>query len=151
MSEVSSEESLVTGQRHAFTTDAERWTQQLKAFSRVNRKQSTEAEDTLWQALRGTSLGYKFRRQHAIDRYIVDFVCLRAWLITEADGDIHTEAEQAEYDIGRTHALEELGFRVLRFTNTRILTYIHQTLEAIKLKLAMSSGSPSPQGEGAGG
>ncbi|HEX8427541.1 endonuclease domain-containing protein [Hymenobacter sp.] len=146
-----SEESSTIGQRHAFTTDAERWAKQLKAFSRANRKQPTEAENALWQALRGIKLGYKFRRQHALDRYIVDFVCLRAWLIVEADGEIHTETGQAEYDAGRTHVLEELGFRILRFTNDQILTNINQTLETIKFNLARSLGSPSPQGEEAGG
>ncbi len=139
------------GQRHAFTTDAERWVKHLKAFSRENRRQPTEAENALWQALRGQTLGARFRRQHTIDRYIVDFVCLKAWLVIEVDGGVHDETDQAEYDAGRTYTLHELGFRVLRFRNEEVISNLAQVLSAIRENIALSLGSPSPQGEGAGG
>ncbi|SHJ67435.1 Very-short-patch-repair endonuclease [Hymenobacter daecheongensis DSM 21074] len=155
------DEASEAGSRHAFTTDMDRWFHHLKAFGRANRKQPTEAEEQLWKALRGGQLqGFRFRRQHAINRFIVDFVCLRAWLIIEVDGEVHHEAGQAEYDTGRTHELEALGFHVLRFTNEQVLHYPRRVLATIRPHLSPdqntstkeeSSGSPSPQGEGAGG
>ena len=59
----------------------------------------------------------KFHRQHATDFFIVDFICVAAKLIIEVDGEIHLTPEQAEYDLGRTFTLTELGYRELRFTN----------------------------------
>ena len=136
-------------------TDAERWRKTIKDYSRANR--SHPAEDTLWQLLRGNKLGLRFRRQHAIERYLVDFVCLPAWLIIEVDGEYHFDVEQAEYDGGRTHDLQELGFYILRFTNEEVLQRPNYVLNLITTHLnnhlpnPESSGSPSPQGEGAGG
>ncbi|TGE24737.1 endonuclease domain-containing protein [Hymenobacter aquaticus] len=130
------EEKTESGHRHAFTTDAQRWLTHLKDFSRDNRKQPTEAENHLWQLLRGGTLnGLRFRRQHAIGQFIVDFVCLKAWLIVEADGEIHNEASQAEYDTGRTYGLQQLGFTVIRFTNHQILHQSQQVLNTIQQHL----------------
>ncbi len=89
-----------------YTTDAKRWKTSLKAYAQHNRKNPTPAENHLWQELRGNKLGAPFRRQHAIESFIVDFVCLAAWLIVEVDGSIHDEIGQAEYDVGRTYELE---------------------------------------------
>jgi very-short-patch-repair endonuclease len=86
---------------HTFTTDWQRW-KNLKGFAHENRRQPTLAEAQLWQALRTNQLGSRFRRQHAIEDYIVDFVCLPAWLVVEVDGEVHHLPEQAEYDGGRT-------------------------------------------------
>ncbi|MDO7875048.1 endonuclease domain-containing protein [Hymenobacter sp. ASUV-10] len=94
---------------HTFTTDRLRW-KNLKGFARENRKNPTPAEQLLWQELRGHKLGFQFRRQHAIAEYIVDFVCLRTWLIVEVDGEVHDGQEAVEYDGGRTHTLQEYGF-----------------------------------------
>ena len=138
-------------------TDAVRWRKTLKEYSRANRHQATEAENALWQLVRGNKLGLRFRRQHAIERYIVDFICLPAWLIIEVDGEYHFEVEQAEYDGGRTHNLRELGFHVLRFTNEEVSHQPDHVLKLISTHLnkhlpnPKSSGFPSPQGEGAGG
>ena len=63
----------------------------------------------------------RFRRQHAIGSYIVDFICVKSLLTIELDGEVHAEAGQAEYDRGRTHILTELGYRELRFTNHQVL------------------------------
>ena len=87
--------------------------------------------------MRGHQLGFQFRRQHAIEHYIVDFVCLRAWLVVEVDGGIHHEAGQAEYDGGRTHALQECGFLVLRFTNEAVLTELPRVLADITYHLQL--------------
>ncbi|RZK32260.1 MAG: endonuclease domain-containing protein, partial [Hymenobacter sp.] len=110
-----------------FTTDVRSW-DKAKNYARVNRKASTPAELHLWQKLRGGKLGAKFRRQHAIEFFIVDFVCLSHKLIIEVDGDIHADTSQAEYDRGRTHTLTELGFHELRFSNYQVL---HQTSEVL--------------------
>ncbi|MBC6609824.1 endonuclease domain-containing protein [Hymenobacter sp. BT507] len=114
-----------------YTTDAKRWTKSLKEYARANRKNPTPAEDHLWQELRTHKLGVQFRRQHAIQQFIVDFVCLKAWLIIEVDGSIHNETEQAEYDGGRTHNLQDAGFLVLRFTNEDVLHNTSQVLQTI--------------------
>ena len=141
---------------HAYMTDAEKWRKHLKDFSRANRHNAIEAENALWQLLRGSKLGLRFRRQHAIERYIVDFVCLPAWLIIEVDGEYPVNSEQAEYDGGRSHDLQELGFYILRLTNEEVLQHSDYVLKLISTQLTNhlpnpeSSGSPSPQGEGAG-
>ena len=142
---------------HAFMTDAERRRKTLKDYSRANRSKATEAENALWQMVRGTKSGPRFRRQHTIERYIVDFICLPAWLILEVDGEYHFDIEQAEYDGGRTHSLQEPGFHLPRFTNEEALKNPNYVLNLISTHLThylpspKSSGSPSPQGEGAGG
>ena len=114
-----------------YTTDAARWKRHLKDYARANRRQPTEAENHLWQELRNHRLGVRFRRQHAIRQFIVDFVCLQAWLVIEVDGSIHADAGQAEYDGGRTHNLQEAGFLVLRFTNEEVLHNTPQVLQTI--------------------
>ena len=120
-----------------YTTDARRWKNSLKEYARANRKNPTPAENKLWQELRGNKLGAPFRRQHAITQFIVDFVCLAAWLIIEVDGSIHGDASQAEYDGGRTHELQECGFLVLRFTNEEVLYNTSKVLATITEHLAV--------------
>ncbi|MCA8829503.1 endonuclease domain-containing protein [Hymenobacter sp. BT728] len=114
-----------------YTTDAKRWVRSLKAYARANRKNPTLAEKHLWQELRDHKLGVQFRRQHAIQQFIVDFVCLPAWLIIEVDGSIHDEAGQVEYDGSRTHNLQEAGFLVLRFPNKDVLYNTPQVIQTI--------------------
>ncbi|SHJ66457.1 phosphoribosylformylglycinamidine synthase I [Hymenobacter daecheongensis DSM 21074] len=123
-----------TAQEHIFTTTAQKW-KTLGPWARENRKQPTEAEAKLWDGLRREKLGVQFRRQHAIDSYIVDFVCLSAKLIVEADGEIHTDAEQAAYDQDRTSVLQELGYEVLRFNNQDILHHTEEVLHQIQSRL----------------
>ncbi|GGF11751.1 endonuclease domain-containing protein [Hymenobacter cavernae] len=107
----------------------------LKGRARRMRHEPTAAEDKLWQQLRGGQLGVKFRRQHSIDRYIVDFVCLSHKLIVELDGAGHVEPDQADYDRGRSALLEELSYRILRFSNEQALNQIDAVLAAIKTNL----------------
>lgn len=109
------------------TADKTSW-KHLKEFASENKKAPTEAENNLWQELRANKLDVKFRRQHSIGNFIVDFVCLPAKLVIEVDGGVHNTAENKEYDEGRTHELEKLGFRVLRFTNEQVLTNIAQVI-----------------------
>lgn len=124
---------------HTFTTDRQRW-KNLKGFARENRKQPTPAEAQLWRKLRTNRLGPRFRRQHAINGYIVDFVCLPAWLVVEVDGEIHAVPEQAEYDGGRTHALQERGFLVVRYSNEAVLQRLPKVLADIARHLKLLLG-----------
>jgi len=88
--------------------------------SRAMRRDSTDAEKRLWSILQNRKLdGWKFRRQVAIDSFIVDFCCIGARLIVEIDGGQHAE-KQKRYDDARTRELEARGFRVLRFWNGEV-------------------------------
>ena len=102
----------------------------MKQLARNLRKQSTEAEKLLWYHLRAHRMaGFKFRRQLVIEPYIVDFACLEARLIIEADGGQHMT--QDSEDAFRTNYLESMGYRVLRFWNNEILTDTHSVLAQI--------------------
>ena len=103
----------------------------LLKLQRQMRKNPTEAEDVLWQALRGSSLGVRFLRQKAFGRYIVDFYCASANLVIEADGSVHDTPEARVYDAVRQTELEALGLRVLRFGNEEILHNLPHVLEQI--------------------
>jgi phosphoribosylformylglycinamidine synthase I len=121
-----------------FTTTPAKW-EVLKEYGRDMRKQPTPAEEKLWEALRGQKLAVKFRRQHAIDSYIVDFVTIPDKLIVEVDGEVHAEAGQAEYDAGRTHTLRELGYEVLRFSNEEVLNQLDDVLQTIQEHLTQTN------------
>lgn len=107
----------------------------LRDFARKNRKKPTLAETYLWEHLRQEQLGADFRRQHVIFDYIVDFVCLDRRLVIEVDGAYHAEREQQEDDEVRTSHLEQIGFRVIRFSNEEILYDTESVLEKIKHEL----------------
>ena len=123
------------------TSDNKMWGN-LKERSREHRKDPTKAEEVLWQAIRNSKLGYKFRRQHAIHIYIADFVCLDKKLIVEVDGGYHQDENQQYIDAQRTHDLNALGFTVIRFTNDEVLSELENVVEKIKLNLAENR-SPS--------
>jgi very-short-patch-repair endonuclease len=110
----------------------------------------TDAEQALWYRLRNRQLeGCKFRRQHPIDRYVVDFVCTERWLVVELDGGQHFD--QQDYDDARTRYLQTNGYRVLRFWNNDVLTNIESVLEVVMECLASPGPSPQPsprRGEG---
>jgi very-short-patch-repair endonuclease len=90
----------------------------FKSFRKSLRIMSTSAEATLWGILKSKKLdGRKFRRQHGIGNYIVDFCCPSEKLVIELDGDQHGDSEQIEKDERRDKYLEGLGFTVLRFEN----------------------------------
>jgi very-short-patch-repair endonuclease len=95
--------------------------------ARQLRRDSTEAEKTLWRHLRARQLnGAKFRRQHRIGPYIVDFVCLELHLIIELDGGQHAFDTPA-----RTNFLVSEGYRILRFWNNEVLANpegVHHTI-----------------------
>ncbi len=96
------------------------------------RKNLTPAEATLWKHIqRKQLLGRKFRRQHSIKNYIVDFYCTSEKLIIELDGAYHLNFAQQNYDYERTQVLESLGFKVLRFENKFVFENLPETLEEI--------------------
>ncbi|RAR50397.1 leucine--tRNA ligase [Flavobacterium lacus] len=105
----------------------------LVGNARENRKNPTESEDLLWQEIRNQKLGSKFRRQHYIGNFIVDFVCLEKSLLVEVDGEIHET--QKEYDEGRTYELEQLGFKVIRFTNEELKNNLKSVIQTISNEL----------------
>jgi very-short-patch-repair endonuclease len=90
---------------------------ELKAYRIALRNKSTSAEVALWNFLKNSQLGRKFRRQHSIGNYITDFCCPSEKLIIELDGNVHGEYSQIEKDEMRDKYLEDLGFRILRFEN----------------------------------
>jgi very-short-patch-repair endonuclease len=105
----------------------------LYEFSKELRKEKTEAEEKLWQYLRGSKLnGLKFRRQHPLHNYIADFYCHEKKLVIEVDGSVHTIENNAEYDRGRTYELQELGVTVIRFWNDEVHNDIEKVLGKIK-------------------
>ena len=89
----------------------------ILARAREMRHPQTPAEATLWRALRNRQTGFKFRRQHPIFRFIIDFYCAKAKLLIEIDDESHFQPDQKEYDAARTEYLEGLGYKVIRFTN----------------------------------
>ncbi|KAF0238115.1 MAG: isoleucyl-tRNA [Prolixibacteraceae bacterium] len=104
----------------------------LKELALKQKENPTEAEIFLWKNLRGKKLeGYKFRRQHIIDQFIADFVCLEKQLIIEVDGGYHSLPEVQVSDEQRTDILNELGFKILRFSNERIFQDIEGVLSEI--------------------
>jgi 5-methyltetrahydrofolate--homocysteine methyltransferase len=111
----------------------------LKEYAKKMRNQPTEAEALLWNVLSGKKLdGYKFRRQHIIGSFIVDFICLKYNLIIEVDGLIHQLPENKTSDEERTKWLENEGYQVIRFTNQQVLSNLDAVLEDIKEALENS-------------
>ena len=104
----------------------------LETHRKELRKNLTSAEATLWKSLQRKQLkGRKFRRQHSIVNFIVDFYCPQEKLIVELDGAIHLDFTQQNYDIERTQRLEELGFTVISFENKLVFENLPWVLEKI--------------------
>jgi len=103
----------------------------ILARAREMRHPQTLAETTLWHMLRNRQTGFKFRRQHPIERFIVDFYCAEAKLLIEVDGESHLEPDQEEYDKARTEYLERLGYKVIRFTNNDVRYNINAVVDKI--------------------
>src|SRR3990172_2168898 len=104
-------------------------------MQRTLRNNMTDAERKLWGMLRGRQMGgLKFRRQHPFEQYILDFVCLERKIVVEIDGGQH-QLSMAEDSI-RTRALEDAGFRVLRFWNHEVLQKQEAVAERIWQEVA---------------
>ncbi|MEN3146062.1 endonuclease domain-containing protein [Neorhizobium sp. IRAMC:178] len=112
------------------------------------RKSMMDAERRLWTALRKEmpeTPGTHFRRQMAIGPYVVDFVCLRHRLIVEVDGKFHDVPDQRLRDAERDAYLRSENFRVLRFSNEKVMREMPSVLRNLAVALATPTPSPSPQ------
>ena len=143
----------------------------LRKYQLENRNKPTDAERIMWEIVRNNKLGIHFRRQHAIDDFIADFVCLSLSIIIEVDGSIHEKEENKIDDERRTRILNEKGFIVIRFTNEDIIYNTDAVIKKIQdtiykrintatteIKKVATNGvinasaneSPLPAGEGGG-
>lgn len=104
----------------------------LKENARKNRANMTEAEKMLWERLRCYPRPLRFRRQHIIGDYIVDFVCLEKMLVVEVDGEYHSTDEQKALDELRTEYLNSVDFSVVRFTNEQVINNINDVVAHIE-------------------
>jgi very-short-patch-repair endonuclease len=104
-----------------------------KDLRRSLRKNKTNAEKIVWTCLKSKQIGgYKFRRQHGIGKYIVDFYQLDSKLIIEIDGDVHfITADQEKKDIERQKWFESMGYKILRFNNVDIFNNLENILDEI--------------------
>ena len=115
--------------------------------ARSLRKDMTDAERKLWRCLRGGQLdGFRFRRQHPIPPYVVDFCCVEKKLIIELDGSQHGEAT----DAGRTRFLESQGWRVLRFWDNDALAQTEAVVDSIWNCFGQPNPHPNPSPDGRG-
>ena len=114
-----------------------RFTRRPETYTaRKLRREMTLPEVLLWKALRGKKLGLKFRKQHPIPPYVVDFYCASARLVVEIDGFAHDNAELADSDARRDRALIEKGYDVLRLPASLILNDMEAALDAIVARAA---------------
>jgi ATP-dependent DNA helicase RecG len=121
--------------KHKYQTARPSTYKLLKELKTQNTKRSTQAETILWECLRNKNLTYKFRRQHIIDIFIADFICIEKKLIIEVDGGYHKTIEQKEADEMRTEILNELGFKVIRFNNEEVIGNFDAVLKKINTTL----------------
>lgn len=116
----------------------------LKQRRKDLRNNATPEEIILWKFLRRKGLGYKFRRQHSINSYIVDFCCPEKKIIIELDGSHHSKNK--EYDFERTRYLTTLGYVVLRFWNNEVNVNIEKVLRKVKYYIDTTPQSPPFKG-----
>lgn len=105
-----------------------------KQFRQTLRRNMPEPEKRLWRCLRAKQLGVKFRRQHSIGRYVVDFYCPEKKLVIEVDGDSHFTPEAIAYDKERTRYIQSVGIDVLRVTNAQVMQELDAVLNQIMTK-----------------
>ena len=119
---------------------------QLLIFAKSMRHTATDAEHLMWQILRAKRfMNLKFRRQHVIEPYIVDFYCHEIGLVIELDGSQHGTDDAMEYDAERTKFLEALGLRVVRYWNNEVLLETDDVLDDLwKVCLGLKSKNTSP-------
>ena len=107
----------------------------LKEFAKTNRREMTESERVLWEALRKLNCGYHFRRQHSIGDHIADFICLKRRLVIEVDGGYHDTPQQQQEDLWCTEFMESKGYTVIRFKNEEINNNLSEVVMRIKEQL----------------
>ena len=120
-------------------------------FAKQLRNNPTTAEESLWKYLSNKQLlGLKFRRQHPISNFILDFYCNEIRLSIELDGAVHNEVSQHEYDQERTRSLNEINITEIRFYNNQVMNDIDSVISKIKnvaaeLKSQISNSNSHPQ------
>ena len=108
----------------------------LKQRRRELRKNLTTAEAVLWKNLQGSRMaGKKFRRQHSVGKYVLDFYCPECQLAVELDGEAHFTSIRAEYDVAREEFIKSLKIRIVRFENRLVFENLEGVLETIKERL----------------
>ena len=113
--------------------------------ARAMRSALTPPELKLWVALKGQGLGVRFRRQHPIGPYILDFYCAKVKLAVEVDGDGHDDPDRIAHDGRRTAWLEGRGVRVLRLQARSVRDHLPEVLNAIAAAVrSADTGSPPP-------
>jgi very-short-patch-repair endonuclease len=120
-------------------------------MARQLRGESTQGEQILWGELRGRRLdGHKFRRQHPIAGFVLDFYCAETRLAVEVDGGVHLGTQES--DLERQTLIESSGIRFVRIADELVQTRLSEALDMIRSALNSSHSSPSPlDGEGARG
>jgi very-short-patch-repair endonuclease len=103
--------------------------------ARYLRKEQTKSEQILWKKLRNNNISVKFRRQHPVDMYILDFFAPKIRLAIELDGSAHKTKESQEYDAERTEYLKSKNIKVIRFWNSEIENNLENTLNKIGEKI----------------
>ncbi len=121
------------------TTNKINWALNIN-HAKEHRHNQTEAEKIIWDNLRANQIGFKIRRQHLMDKYIVDFICLEKSIIIEIDGKYHEQRK--EEDDNRTVVLESLGYKVIRFTNEEVIVQTDVVINKIKAALNAATASP---------
>ena len=118
---------------------------QLKERRRQLRSSLTPAEALLWNNLQRSQVGArKFRRQHSVGPYVVDFYCPACRLAVELDGQGHFDSTRSDYDVKRMRFLEQNGIRVLRIENRQVFESLEEVLATIQIHLRDQSSPGSP-------
>ena len=116
-------------------------------YARVLRKNMTFAEKELWKFIRGNQIkGMRFRRQHPVGSYILDFYCNEVKLAIEVDGPCHQTVDQQAYDRLRELEIEKMGIKIIRFTNEDVF----QRMDNVLYTIGTYSKTPSPERGGLG-
>ena len=106
--------------------------------ARLLRNNMTEAEKIVWDKLKNRNdFKARFRKQHPIGSFVVDFYCHKYKLAIEIDGEIHLKNEVVEYDDVRSHDIEKFGIKILRFTNNEVFTNLNKIIEEIQKTIAV--------------
>ncbi len=123
----------------------------LKPIRRELRHNLTKAEVLLWMQLKNSQLGFKFRRQHSIKNYVVDFFCPTVDLVIELDGETHGEESRIIRDREMEEFLKNKGFTIIRFTNEQLFSNLGYAVSEIKnlcVRLSKRGTTPTPPWKG---
>jgi very-short-patch-repair endonuclease len=127
----------------------------ILTHARALRGTQTDAENLVWMLLRDRRMvGFKFRRQHPVGKYIIDFYCHEAKLAIELDGGGHNLDYSKEYDRLRSLEIENTGIYVVRFWNNEVFKDCEAVMECIyrllqeRTEKASLTPAPLPEGEG---